>query len=754
MKKCYSKFFYFFIVLVGLISLGFSIFLIYDYNNSKMNSNDYLRISKKVYHSFEFEDNDVDIDYYFNKYDNNKINVDEINVLNVYELFFDSNEFYIQKDVKVSYSDGENIYDIDLSKINHNASHYYFSDGDSIICENDKLLYQIYNSDIKYDLIYDSYLVSNEIDSLKISCIYKNNEFKYYEVYYKKDRYIIDSNLNTLNIYYKFCYKLDDGDLIEYDYSTKNITHTFKNNSKLIKYYDDIKIDGNSYDYEYIDSNNESYYLEYVFDNTFINKKTNELIRIDDFSSGEFKSGNGYYYIGDKLVTSRYYMLKEITSISLAFKLSFVFTILALLSIILLFIISNKVNKLYKKGLSFKKLINISFLFVLFMTLSIVFNCIAFISKYLLNSLDMTPLCIEFGVFVGVIFGVILLISSTRPNRILAKNNNKNLQIQKEQQLFHIELENKENIEKIYEKSSSEGSIKAVSEEKVKEYKTDKNGFVIITVMYALLIILSIISFTGKKVLFDNEYLNKVAAGWLIAFSASYGLYVFLVSPFKINKKISIIGSIISIVAMLLLDIIPFALINKYDILKYTTEASMFNKFKDNTIMILTIFVSEIGISLCYLLSKVRINPNKKNKEKVEATNDKASNKLLTLLINLFLCIFNLSLGLLRIKEKNVNLYAIIIVPLFSILCVVLAEIMMFIFVIFVVGFIIMILLRTIEMGQSPEKIYKIDDLILTKDETTYINGTSYYRYKDSNGEYWIQDLNDEYIFYREDDFK
>ena len=76
------------------------------------------------------------------------------------------------------------------------------------------------------------------------------------------------------------------------------------------------------------------------------------------------------------------------------------------------------------------------------------------------------------------------------------------------------------------------------TEQKTEKPRTNKVGFIVVSILYAALLIMSIVTFAGVNVLWDNDRaLNLVTAGWLTAFCASFGLYFFLLAPFGIGGK-------------------------------------------------------------------------------------------------------------------------------------------------------------------------------------------------------------------------
>ena len=200
--------------------------------------------------------------------------------------------------------------------------------------------------------------------------------------------------------------------------------------------------------------------------------------------------------------------------------------------------------------------------------------------------------------------------------------------------------------------------------------------------------------------------MNKVTGAWLIAFLPSYGLYLFLLSPFNF-KSFKIIGTIISIVLMLLADIFPIILLVKYkDVLLLIKEGEMFGLFSSFTFLLISIIISEIGIISLSLLSLVSFNPDK-IKNKKNNYNSKLKEPfyifIFKLLIGIIIGLFNSSLALIRLKEKHINIYSVLIILICSYLCCVLSEILMILFVIFIIGFVIMIMAKMYNMGSQSQ---------------------------------------------------
>lgn len=241
--------------------------------------------------------------------------------------------------------------------------------------------------------------------------------------------------------------------------------------------------------------------------------------------------------------------------------------------------------------------------------------------------------------------------------------------------------------------------------------RTNKVGFVVVTIMYVALLIMSIVTLGGVNVLWDNDRaLNVVTAGWLIAFCASFGLYFFLLAPFHISGKAKKIGAFMSVLGMLLLDILPILLLTKNEsALKDAKNASMFGWFNNYTLIVVSMIISEIGIVTTLLLTQVRLDPNKTKKKKApkDDKNDSFVITILKILIQLIVGLFNSALALMRLKEKHLNAYACLIVLLFSLLCCVLSEVMVILAVVFVVGFLVMLAGRFIEFAYVPETKYE-----------------------------------------------
>ncbi len=284
-------------------------------------------------------------------------------------------------------------------------------------------------------------------------------------------------------------------------------------------------------------------------------------------------------------------------------------------------------------------------------------------------------------------------------------------------------------------------NAKCTGEKNIDTKKTNKVTFWIVTIIYAVTLVLSIISLFDVKILWDNAEMNKVTAGWLIAFSASYGLYLFLISPFDFKTRVKVIGSIASIVLMVLIDILPIILLIKNkEILSSINEGEMFGWFSSHTLLLISMIVSEIGIIALNLLSLIRLNPEKiKNRDQVDTSykeNEKLWVGILKFLISLIIAVFNSSLALMRLKEKHINIYSVFIVLLCSYLCCVLSEILLILLVIFVVGLFIMILSSL--YVPSTHYAYEVYDgankRILTYDHYDAVRGD---RYKDDLGYYW-----------------
>ena len=355
------------------------------------------------------------------------------------------------------------------------------------------------------------------------------------------------------------------------------------------------------------------------------------------------------------------------------------------------------------------------------------------------------PIVLGFAIWytiLGIPYGIVAIVSMKKIHEASTTNETTSNSINSEDTVVYdesnsIELDNQSNLNEAPIFNS-----KCTGEKNISTKKTNRVTFWIVTIIYAITLVLSIISLFDVKILWDNAEMNKVSAGWLIAFSASYGLYLFLLSPFDFKIRVKIIGSIASIVLMLVIDIFPIVLLIKYkDILSSINEGEMFGWFSSYVLLIITMIVSEIGIIALYLLSLARLNPEKiKNKKQVDTSyNEKARFWvfILKLLSTMIIAIFNSSLALMRLKEKHINIYSVFIVLLCSYLCVVLTEILLMLLVIFAIGLFIMIAASM--YTPSTHYVYEVYDGGYTRTLTydSYVYSESCDRYKDDLGNYW-----------------
>ncbi|MBP5092068.1 MAG: hypothetical protein J6328_05890 [Bacilli bacterium] len=241
--------------------------------------------------------------------------------------------------------------------------------------------------------------------------------------------------------------------------------------------------------------------------------------------------------------------------------------------------------------------------------------------------------------------------------------------------------------------------------------RTTKPVFIAVTVMYAALLILGVLGLFGIGVLWDYKALDIVSGGWLIAFTASYGLYLFLLSPFAFSDKVKKIGVLCSILGLVLLDILPIVLFFNHSAELSAGKSGMFKLFGDNILFIAMMLVSEIGIVATVLLSQKRLDPSKvSNKAKAEEpASTSFGAQIAHILFLIVVGLFNSAMSLMRLKEKNVNIYVLVIVPLFSFLVAVLSEIMIILFVVFLIGLIFLLM----------SKLYTPSDLYVAEIETS-----------------------------------
>ena len=308
---------------------------------------------------------------------------------------------------------------------------------------------------------------------------------------------------------------------------------------------------------------------------------------------------------------------------------------------------------------------------------------------------------LSFALFAaGLVLLVIALVSGKKAEG--------NKEISVEESSAPQPIENVEERETVY----SFGEPTQVKEEKP---RTSMAGFVIVTIIYAVILVLSVIALLGVNVLWDNPALNKVTGGWLIAYLASYGLYFFLLSPFKVSEKAKKIGVWSSIGGMLLLDILPIVLlVTNFSALSSTKDGSMFKLFNDATLIIISMVVSEIGIAMVYLLSQAKLDPDKFRKREApkDQSGESALVRLLKILLQIIIGLFNSAVALIKLRDKHANVFSVIVSLLFSFLCVVLAEVMAILLLVFVIGVAILILGKFISFSyiESTRFEAEIDD--------------------------------------------
>lgn len=268
-------------------------------------------------------------------------------------------------------------------------------------------------------------------------------------------------------------------------------------------------------------------------------------------------------------------------------------------------------------------------------------------------------------------------------------------------------MEKAEEMEAVFDVDEQAPAFIVKSEEEVKTDEKPRNGkvaFIIVSAIYALFLVLGILSFFGINTLWDDPALNEVTGGLTFAWVGCYFLYFFTLSPFIKDEKVKKIGMGVSIGAIFVANVFPILMLikNRGD-LQANTTSSMFG-LPANVLMIMVMVISELGLIITTLLTQWRLNPEKiKKKETVkDEKGDSVLTMILKTIIQIIIGIINSAMALMRLKEKNINVYSVLVTVIFTFLSFVLTEVMAVLFLLMVFGIIIFVFGKFIEFSYIP----------------------------------------------------
>ena len=369
----------------------------------------------------------------------------------------------------------------------------------------------------------------------------------------------------------------------------------------------------------------------------------------------------------------------------------------------------------------------IAVLILVFLILAIVLNNKGKLKKQLF----IVPIIIGFYSFAGIPYAIFSIITLTKVKAAPKPQIETSEEFKQELESVHKENEiEPQDVDA--DENNKETNVSYYFSGEV-EKRTNMPTFVIMSVIYLVIFILGLISLFGVNVLWDVKELNMVSGGWFVAFSMSFGIYLFMLSPFNFSKKINKIGTICSIILMLLVDILPIVLIiiNK-DALN-VLHVSLFKLFTDKVIIIITMIASEVGITVGYFLTKFNFNPTKlKMKEATKQQQRSVVAKIIRFIGYLILGLINSFYVLMKLKNKSLNIYVVFILALLTFLCPILAEIMVMWIILLVFSGLVLIWAKGVT-NYSEIKVRSSD-------------GNEVELYQNTIGEYWYDDSGNKWI--------
>lgn len=283
--------------------------------------------------------------------------------------------------------------------------------------------------------------------------------------------------------------------------------------------------------------------------------------------------------------------------------------------------------------------------------------------------------------------------------------------------------------------------------------KTKNTSIILFSVMsiyYLVFLALAIAGiFSGTDLLWtgnspaQTKALNVVTGMLMITTIPTYGIYLALRSPFKFRKKTIITILIISLTLMVYLDLMYFMSKRSYNG-ELAQSFKIFKKIPDSIMLTVSMFLSQVGIILCYAMTFIHNDISKLKSTKVEKCK---SNKFGKVMVHLAkeICfgILNIIKAIIRFKEKNAAAFIFLSTVAFTLCLFVSTGVLIGLLAFIISAGIMMLFLGTLSVLYMPTTRYSYS-VVTENGSTRILNYDSYDtfnsrdRYRDDCGNFWF----------------
>lgn len=249
--------------------------------------------------------------------------------------------------------------------------------------------------------------------------------------------------------------------------------------------------------------------------------------------------------------------------------------------------------------------------------------------------------------------------------------------------------------------------------------------------------------------------MNKVTSMLLVSLVPTWGFYLMRVAPFRMPNLAKIIIAAVSAVLLAALIIVYFVIFAQYRaVLSLTMEASAFGLFSDAAIFTVAPILGVLGFAVCYGMTFLRISPETLKKKKVRKSDygDGFGQVLKWIFAELVCLAFNIAVSLMRLRNRSVDIFTLLMTVLFTLCLFVMTEIMCILFVILLVGLFFAVVSSLYMKQPQPDYLVSDNGNSLQLKYDSYDSFGSRERYKDGNGNYWYTE-NGGTSFYPDDSY-
>lgn len=310
---------------------------------------------------------------------------------------------------------------------------------------------------------------------------------------------------------------------------------------------------------------------------------------------------------------------------------------------------------------------------------------------------------------------------------------------------------------------AQESEVVSRNEIKPKKYRYVMFGLV--TAYYLAILVMGIVGmcsdamngvwWSGGNVEGSVTAMNKVTSMLLVSLVPTWGFYLMRVAPFRMPNLAKIIIAAVSAVLLAALIIVYFVIFAQYRaVLSLTMEASAFGLFSDAAIFTVAPILGVLGFAVCYGMTFIRISPETLKKKKVRKSDygDGFGQVLKWIFAELVCLAFNIAVSLMRLRNRSVDIFTLLMTVLFTLCLFVMTEIMCILFVILLVGLFFAVVSSLYMKQPQPDYLVSDNGNSLQLKYDSYDSFGSRERYKDGNGNYWYTE-NGGTSFYPDDSY-